>query len=260
MNLPVPASTGPVPVRAAVSPVAVGGAVVGALVGLVAGSGLAPILVVAVLGWLVGVAGTVVIGRRDGRILPEERIDPFAVGEPWRHFVRGAVTARNRFDHALRDARPGPLKDRLADIGTSVHAGVRECWEVAKQAQNVAGARKSLDVPTLRRRLASLEGSDADTEVAEGSIRAQLESAERLDAVLAEVTTKLQVLEAQLTEAVTRAIEVAALAGHDDELSGVGSSVDQIVDELESLRLALAESNGRPGPRLPRDELPPGEA
>jgi hypothetical protein len=259
VNLPVPATAGPVVVRAALSPVAVGGAAVGGLIGLLAGGGLVGLVVIALLGWIVGAAGTVVLGHRGGRILPDERIDPFAVGEPWRHFVRDAVTARNRFDDAMRSTKPGPLKERLATIRQSVDAGVRECWEVAKQAQNIAQARKVLDVPTLRRRLEGLQATDTDTSVTEGSLQAQLESAARLDAVLGDVTTKLQVLEAQLTEAVTRAIEVAALAGHDDELSGVGSDVDQVVDNLEALRLALAETSRSPRPRLPTDELPPPE-
>lgn len=260
MNLPVPASAGPVVVRAALSPVAVGGAVLGALIGLVGGGGLAGLILVALVGWLVGGAATLALGRRGGRILPEERIDPFAVGEPWRHFVRDAVTARNRFDDAMRSTKPGPLKDRLGTIRESVEAGVRECWEVAKQAQNIAQARKALDVPALRRRLESLRSTDADTTVTEGSIQAQLESAARLDGVLADVTTKLQVLEAQLTEAVTRAIEVAALAGHDDDLSGVGVAVDQVVDDLEALRLALAETSRSSGQRSPKPELGPPES
>jgi hypothetical protein len=259
VNLPVPATAGPVVARAALSPVAAAGAVIGALVGLVGGGGLVGIVVIALLGWLAGTGGTVVVGRRGGRILPEERIDPFAVGEPWRHFVRDAVTARNRFDDAMRSTKPGPLKDRLATIRQSVDAGVRECWEVAKQAQNIAQARKAIDVPALRRRLGSLRSTATDTTVTEGSINAQLESAARLDSVLGDVTTKLQVLEAQLTEAVTRAIEVAALAGHDDELSGVGSAVDEVVDNLEALRLALAETSRSSGQRLPTQELPPPE-
>lgn len=256
MTLPVPANPGS-SVRAALSPVAVGGAVVGALVGLFAVGGLVGLLVVAVIGWLVGAAATVALGRRGagGSGGSRERIDPFAIGEPWRHFVRAAVTAGNRFDHALRDTRPGPLRDRLASIGESVHAGIRECWEVAKQAQNISQARKALDVPTLRRRLEA----DGEASVTAGSLRAQLESAERLDRVLGEVTSRLQVLEAQLTEAVTRALEVSALAGHDDELTGVGSSVDEVVDQLEALRLALAENSGPSTPRPPTDELPPGD-
>jgi hypothetical protein len=259
VNLPVPASASPAAVRAAMSPLAAGGAFAGFVVALLAGGGVLGIIVLALVGWAGGTAGTVLLGRHDVRILPQERIDPFAVGEPWRFFVRDAVTARNRFDEALRSTKAGPLKDRLAAIRASVDAGVRECWEVAKQAQNISEARKALDVPGLRRRLESLEARDADTSVTEGSVRAQLESAARLDGVLADVTGRLEVLEAQLTEAVTRAIEVAALAGHDDELTGVGTAVEQVVDDLEALRGALAETNRTSGRHLPTQELPPAE-
>lgn len=241
------------------SPVAAGGALVGGLVALLAGTGLVGIIVLALLCWLGGAAGAFFIGRRGGRILPEERIDPFAIGEPWRFFVRDALTARNRFDAALRSTKPGPLKDRLATIRVSVNDGVRECWEVAKQAQQIAEARKALDVPGLRRRLERLEDRDADTTATEGSVRSQLESAGRLDAVLTDVTAKLEVLEAQLTEAVTRAIEVAALAGHDDDLSGIGVSVEEVVDNLEALRLALVETSRSPNALPELDELPPAD-
>ncbi len=238
------------------SPVAVGGGVAGLVLALLVSAGPIGIVLGVILGWLAGTAGGFVLGRRGGRILPQERIDPFAVGEPWRHFVRGALTARNRFDDAMRSTRPGPLKDRLVTIRQSIDEGVNECWEVAKQAQNVSQARKALDVPTLRRKLKSLQATDADTSVTEGSIQAQLDSATRLDAVVADATTKLRVLEAQLTEAVTRAIEVAALAGQGDELSGVGSAVDEVVDSLEALRLALAETSRSPGPTPTLPELP----
>lgn len=229
------------------SPVAVGGAGVGLALALVTGAGLVGIVVAALLGWLVGTGGGFVVGRRNGRVLPRERIDPFAVGEPWRFFVRDALTARNRFDATLRATKPGPLRDRLTGIRASVDDGVHECWEVAKQAQHVAQARKALDVPGLRRRLSGLERIDGDHSATEASLRAQLDSAERLDAVLGDVTTKLEVLEAQLTEAVTRAIEIAALAGTDDDLSGIGTDIDAVVDSLEALRLALRETSGPSG-------------
>lgn len=237
------------------SPVAVGGAGIGALVALLAGGGLMAIVVGLLLGWVLGTSGGFLLGRRNGRVLPRERIDPFAVGEPWRFFVRDALTARNRFDAALRSTKPGPLRERLETIRSSVDEGVRECWEVAKQAQHVAQARKALDVPGLRRRLEGLERLDGDHAATEASLKAQLDSADRLDGVLADATTKLEVLEAQLTEAVTRAIEVAALAGTNDDLSGVGTDIETVVDSLEALRLALAETS-----RSSRPELPPRDS
>lgn len=237
------------------SPVAVGGAAVGVVLALLSSGGLVALVVGLLLGWLAGTGGGYVLGRRDGRVLPRERIDPFAVGEPWRFFVRDALTARNRFDATLRSTKPGPLRDRLATIRVSIDEGVRECWEVAKQAQQVSQARKALDAPALRRRLDGLERLDGDHSATETSLRAQLESVDRLDNVLSDVTTKLEVLEAQLTEAVTRAIEIAALAGTDDDLTGVGTDIDSVVDSLEALRLALHETSTTARPQLPPTEL-----
>ncbi|MGY6500355.1 MAG: hypothetical protein ACXIVQ_05575 [Acidimicrobiales bacterium] len=259
MNLPVPASSGPLVVRSAASPVALGGAFAGFLVALLAGASFPLLVVLVVLGWGAGIGATVGLRSITGTSPSADRIDPFAVGEPWRHFVKGALTARNRFEESLRSARPGPLKDRLTEIGASIDTGVRECWEVSKQAQTVAQARKAIDLPGLRRRLESLEERDADTSTTESSIHSQIASAERLDAVLAEVTDRLELLEAQLTEAVTRAIEVAALAGHDDELAGVGTSIEQVVDNLEALRIAMAETGGGGSTPSGFDELPPGD-
>lgn len=259
MNLPVPAATGPLVLRSAASPIAAGGAFGGFLVALLAGTSFPVLVLVVVIGWALGAAGTAAARGRGPASVPRDRIDPFAVGEPWRHFVKGALTARNRFDEALRSTRPGPLKDRLTDIRASVDTGVRECWEVAKQAQTVAQARKAIDLPGLRRRLESLGDRDADTTVAESSIHSQIASAERLDAVLTDVTSRLELLEAQLTEAVTRAIEVSALAGHDDDLAGVGTSIEQVVDSLEALRIALGETGGGATPTPRTDELPPAD-
>jgi hypothetical protein len=260
VNLPVPVTASPALVRSSLSPIAIGGALGGAALGLVASGGVVGIVILLLLGWTGGAATAYGIGLRGSGDLRNDRIDPFAIGEPWRFFVRDAVTARNRFDDALRSARPGPLKDRLTTIRESVESGVRECWEVAKQAQTIAEARKAIDVPALRRRLGTLEARDADTQATERSIQSQLESAARLDSVLTDVTSKLEILEAQLTEAVTRAIEVSALAGHDDDLTGVGTKVEEVVDNLEALRAALAETNSRPArelPRRPDQELPP---
>lgn len=255
VSLPVPVTNQSV-VRAGLSPVALVAAVVGAGLGLLLSGGLLGAVVTALLAWTLGTGATVLI-QRGGRSGPGGRIDPFAVGEPWRHFVRDAVTARNRFDAALRSARPGPLRDRLTDIRRSVDAGVQECWQVAQQAQTVSEARKRLDAPALRRRLETLEGNG--NEPAAAAVRSQLASASRLDAVISDTTTRLETLEARLTEAVASAIEISALAGRDDDLIGLGSTVDQVVDELEALRLALAESSAGPADGLPPDALPPGE-
>lgn len=204
--LPVPVTPTTV-ARTAASPVALGVAGATALVTLLAGVSLGGIVSITVLCWLVA-GGLLLVARRSGT--GEDRIDPFAVGEPWRHYVKGSLTARNRFDEARRHTRPGPLRDRLDDLRRSIDAGVQECWRVARQAQTVSDARRRIDAPALRRRLASLE--ESGNEPAADAVRAQLGSAERLDGVISETTQRLETLEARLTEAVARATPWLAYA------------------------------------------------
>jgi len=283
----------PVVARASLSPVALGGAAAGAVLALVADAGLAGLVVLTPAGGAAG-AGAVLwrARRRSGRPLLRERIDPFAVGEPWRHHVRGALQARNRFDEAVRAVPAGPLRDRLAELRDTVEDGVRETWEVAKRAQAVADARKRVDAPKLRRRLEELgpgssgelgagpdpaEGGAADRDTgradteagpdAVGSgnglvpaadsfgeaadpgratraaLESQLATVDRLDRLVDETRGRLDLLEARLAEAVTTAIEVGAVAGADTDLTRLGSDLGGVVDELEALRRALADTD-----------------
>jgi type IV secretory pathway TrbD component len=56
----------------------------------------------------------------------EDRIDPGALAEPWRSFVREAQDAARRYRRAVAATAPGPLRERLADIGTRIDTGVVE--------------------------------------------------------------------------------------------------------------------------------------
>lgn len=280
----------PAVARAALSPVALGGAAVGAVVAVVVDAGLAGLVVLTPGGAAVG-AGAVLYRarRRSGRPLLQERIDPFAVKEPWRHHVRGALQARNRFSEACRAVPAGPLRDRLDELRSTVDDGVRETWEVAKRAQAIADARRQVDADRLRRRLAELppgdepaaldpptETDETDETGAAGAalepaargdlalpddlgaapdpaaatraaLESQIATAERLDRLVAETRSRLDLLEARLSEAVTRAIEVGAVAGADTDLTSLRSDLGGVVDELEALRRALADTHAADG-------------
>src|SRR4051794_13177292 len=71
--------------------------------------------------------GAAAFGARVAVAVPRDRsrphIDPMAVSDPWRHFVREALDARRRFDGAVRDASAGPLQDRLAEIAARIDDG-----------------------------------------------------------------------------------------------------------------------------------------
>lgn len=201
-----------------------------------------------------------------------ERIDPHSLQDPWRRFVKEAQQAKARFDHAVATAAPGPLRDRLAEIGDRIEAGVHECWNIARRGNVLTDARRQIDVPRIQAELASAEG-DAHAPWAAGSpladrvqaLQSQLGSAQRMDGVILDAQHRLQTLDARLDEAVTRAIELSVQAGDTTAVSGpgalggLGSDVDALVEEMEALRLALDETSGRT-PSLPEARPAPAPA
>ena len=268
--------------RAITSPVGVlGGAAVGA--GAVIGGGL-PV-------WAGAAVAAAVWGVNALRLLPRgprrERIDPFALHDPWRRFVQDALQARARFAEAVHRAPSGPLRDRLGEIAERMQTGVDECWLVAKQGQALVQARRGIDLADVDRQLARLrregggagiesDGGAAGTVEVEGeggasvppstavirSLEAQRATAERLDTVIARADSQLRLLDARLDEAVARTLELTAHARTTaGSLSGLGSDVDHLVSEMESLRQALDETSvaaaGGSAGGAPRD-LPPG--
>ena len=54
--------------------------------------------------------------------------------------------------------------------------------------------------------------------------------------------TRLRVLNAQMDEAVARAVELSVTAADGSDLSPLSADVESLVGELESLRLALEET------------------
>jgi hypothetical protein len=179
-----------------------------------------------------------------------ERIDPFTLGEPWRSFVRAALQAQARFDRTVHTARPGPLRDRLAEIGKRVGTGVDECWQVANRAQDIANALEQLDTRQARAELAALEHESGTApenraRTAE-ALRAQIGSAERMATVVDDARDRLRLLDARLDEAVARAVELSVDSGDPEGVLGLSSDVDSVVTDMEALRQALEETSTPP--------------
>lgn len=253
--------------RAITSPVGILGGVA-----VAAGTAVAGLPVVAAVP--LGLAVWVVNGWR---LLPRaprrERIDPFTLQEPWRRFVQNALQARTRFAEAVTRVQPGPLRDRLEEIGERMQTGVDECWQIARRGQALARARRGIDLADVERRLAQA-GAGAPPEIAstsgpEGggteaglpvpagetaspgpsqsaiveSLQVQKATANRLDQVIDDAEAQLRLLGARLDEAVARTLELSAHAGSEaGTVSGLGDDVDSLVSEMESLRLALEET------------------
>ncbi|MGD9753249.1 MAG: hypothetical protein AB7W59_19825, partial [Acidimicrobiia bacterium] len=176
---------------------------------------LVAILVVLVAG---GAAAFVVMRRngdpRRAAAIGAAAIDPFTVNEPWRRFVQDALKARTRFEEAVHSAAPGPLRDRLDEIGRSLEAGVERTWATARQGQALRDARRRIDTNAVSSRLSTIRSStDPNASKTVASLEAQLASAQRLDSITREAESKLRLLQAQLEEAVARAAELSVRAG-----------------------------------------------
>ncbi|MEO0493925.1 MAG: hypothetical protein AAF081_10965 [Actinomycetota bacterium] len=223
---------------AAVSPITVAlvaGAV--ALVLLLTGS----IVAAVVVGLLVYTLRLLLSRQVAKRIaaLPR-RIDPFALREPWRFYVRDAIQARNRFADALADADPGPLRDRLVEIGESLNTGVEQAWEAAQRGQQLTDARRRIDGPRLQRELDALDAGDARR----SGLEAQIASHDRVAEREERTRSELESLDVRLDEAVARATELGTRAGVTAELDEVATSIGAVVRDLEALRLGLDDVEG----------------
>lgn len=229
--------------RAATRPLAVvaGGSAVG--LGLVAGLPLGAVAGVGALAYAAGAALS--LARRRGPPRPE-RIDPFTVGETWRRHVRGALQAQARYHRAVGSVAPGPLRERLEEIGRRVDEGARECWRIAQRGDALDDAVSALGVVRAGDRLAAAgkdcSGADGAEDAVVRSLQAQVATAERLTAAATEARQRLAVLASRLDEAVATAVELSMRPGSEADGSQLGSDVDRLVDDLAALRSALQET------------------
>ena len=160
-------------------------------------------------------------------------IDPFALGEPWRLHVKSAQSSQRRFQSLVASIEQGPLRTRMTEIGMSVDKGVLECWEIAKRGDALDDTIRSLDPSSIRTRL-----ERAQDGVARSSLESQMSSVDRVRAARDDADDRLRILQTRLGELVSQAAEVSVGVDHTAEL---GSAVDDVVVQLEALRLAVRE-------------------
>ena len=243
-RLPEGART-PAVARAIMSPSGILLAGAGVSAGILAGIGVPAAVVAGGLLWAGRVAYAVLKGRPH-----EEKIDPFTVQDPWRTLVHRAQLTGQRFEDAVRQTAPGPLRDRLAEVGGRVQTAVGEAWAIAKRGNALDKAVGNLDIPGVRRQLAQAQrdaGRDSNQDAIVRSLQAQLDSAQRLASVAEDARDRLRRLNAELAEAVARAVELSLSAADIGALQPLGSDVENVVGELESLRQALEETGGQTG-------------
>ncbi|HEX3087773.1 MAG TPA: hypothetical protein VHQ23_03905 [Ilumatobacteraceae bacterium] len=167
-------------------------------------------------------------------------IDPFALSEPWRRYVSAAQSAQRRYNEIVKATAPGPLRTSMESITRNVQRGVEECWLIAKRGDEVDRALSRLDSTELQARL------DASTDDAtRASLQAQLDAAKRIRATRDDTDRQLRLLNTRLGELLAQAAEVSVGT---DTTSDLGSAVDDVVTQMESLRLAIEDvNNTRPG-------------
>jgi hypothetical protein len=219
---------------------------------LLAGAGMAGVVLAGAPLAIAAVAGAAVWAARVALAVPrkpkEMRVDARAVHEPWRTFVLDAVDARRRFEVAVRRSRPGPLHDRLGDLGRRLDDAVQEVWRIARQGDALQGGIVFLDVDQVQSELADLQqqprtpGRDRAVE----SLKSQLGAAQRLAKVADDAVDRLRALNAQLDESVARAVELSIGVDDSADLSPLADQVESVVSEMESLRTALEETDGTP--------------
>jgi hypothetical protein len=241
-RLPERART-PAMARAITSPGGILLAGAGASAAILAGAPLAAAAVVGGLVWAGRVALAVPRAKRRPQIVAT------TVNEPWRSLVRQAQRAETRFAQVLAGTDPGPLRDRLAEVGARVTVGVEECWRIAQRGDELRAAVADLGVADLQNQLDRAQADAArfperaDLQGTALAVRQQLASAERLATVARDAEDRLRRLAAQLNEAVARAVELSLNAPDLGTLQPLGSDVDSLVGELESLRVALEETS-----------------
>ena len=231
--------------RAVTSPLGIVLFGAGASIGILSGAGAVGAVILGALGW----AGRVVAAIP--RAPADARIDPFTLAEPWRGYVSDALSARNRFAASVAGARAGPLRDRLREIEARVDTGVQEVWRIARRGHDLVDARRRVDPDSIRRDIATTEAhagqlgtADPTVERTLESLGAQLATVERIERVIRDADSRLRLLNARLDEATARTIELSVQAQDVEELGGLGDDVDQMVDEMEALRLAIEETGG----------------
>jgi hypothetical protein len=211
----------------------------GILVGL-------PVFGVVAVGAAAFAARVAVAIPRDQR---RERIDPLALQDPWRRFVKEALDAQKRFDTAVHDAPTGPMHERLAEIAARIDDGVDDCWRIARQGHTLSKARKRLDAEEAARDLEQITSSSSSppeqgTALAQTveALQAQVSAAQRMDKTINEAQDKLRLIDARLDEAAARAIELSVNDGDASALTTLSDDVDGLVGDLEALRQGMEET------------------
>jgi hypothetical protein len=155
------------------------------------------------------------------------------------------------------------LRDRLQQLSGRLDEGIDESWRIARRGHEIVGAIGQIDSASAQQELTELKRSigrkqptPSQSQTAQ-ALEAQLASANRLVALADRSRDRLRLLDARFDELVARTVEVSVGSGDTDVL---GNDVDGLVNELESLRIAMEETDRAASGQvasLPEPEPPP---
>jgi len=225
----------------------------GAAVAIVAGAPLALAAGVGVLAW----GGRVLVAMPSNPTRPA----PSALSQPWRGYAEQAQEAKKRFDNVVASVPAGPLHDRLQTVSGRLDDGVDESWRIAKRGHEIVAAIGKIDTVAAEaelqelRRSAAAEGAAAVADTIK-AVEAQLASAERLTTLAQRSRDRLRLLDARFDELLARTVEVSVGSGDSE---GLGADVDDLVSELETLRVAMEETDKAAGFTSPADPTIAGQ-
>ena len=174
-----------------------------------------------------------------------EGVDLRQLNDPWRPIMEEILDADRRFERAISSIRPGPLRDRITELGDRLGTAVDEAWKTASAGQALSTARQQIDGGRIHAELAATRGAPQTARSAQtiAAIEAQLAAAERMDRTIADAYDRLRLLDARIDETVTRTIELSVSQTDADALSMLGHEVDSIVGDMEALRQAVEETH-----------------
>ena len=147
-----------------------------------------------------------------------------------------------RPDRRLRRRRPAAPAPGDLSAGSTRASTSRGASPSAATRSSPRSGRST--PPGAAAELAELEAAGRRRRPAGGqtieSLRAQLAAAERLSTLAEQSRDRLRLLDARFDELIARAVEVSVGSGDSEVL---GHDVDQLVTELESLRVAMEETD-----------------
>lgn len=157
--------------------------------------------------------------------------------------VEQAVDAYRRWQQVTGTVAPGPLADRLQQLGVQVQAGVLELYGTAARVGEVERILQALDPDgataayKAARRQASVGQAPPEME----ALEARFASVQRMMNLVADAEEQLRGIDARLLAAVARGAEVAITADADaGGLTRLGADLDGVIGQLGAVRSALA--------------------